>query len=92
MPKSPNITWTVLLIAVPLLTTFLTDLGKEGIVTSIVVDVGLLLLASLSKYLEEQKKQVEIDSADQEDLMVARSITPTGLIPSKPFWTRVLLE
>lgn len=64
MPKAPNTVWSVLLVALPAITLFLTDLNQSGLIAAGSLDVVLLLLATYQKYREEQAKLVATRSLD----------------------------
>lgn len=78
--KVPNITSTIILLAIPPLTLFLSGLGNENLVPIMYIDIGLLFLATLAKYFTQKKEEQGI---------VARSLS-IGLPDS--FWKKMFFD
>ena len=77
--KFPNITWSVILIAIPAISMFVTGLGQEHLITTVTVDAILGALAILGKLIQERNVR-----PNPSELPISRSLPANQqVVPSQ---------
>lgn len=74
MPKTPNTLWTLILLALPAITLFVTGLNQSGLVAAGSLDGLLLVLATTLKFMEENKNLVASRSLAPDVVPMRRSL------------------